>query len=73
MIRNMLTEMLEHFGLQIERRHTSIRPGVTRVDSHAGVASVFNADAARQKSDSIFFSNGTRRRVVIENNNDSLR
>jgi hypothetical protein len=67
MIRNMLTEMLAGFGLQMENRDTPPPPGVTRVDNHAAMTGIFNADAARQKSNSMFFSND-RRRVVIANN-----
>jgi hypothetical protein len=72
-MKNLLTEMLELFGLKIEQRDKSVPPGVTGVGSHADIASVFHADAARQRSDSMFFSLGARRRIVIEDNSAMLR
>jgi hypothetical protein len=69
---NLLNDMLELFGLKIERRDSSAPPGVTRVNSRADIAGIFDVDAARQRSESMFFSPGGRRRVVIPTNTDSL-
>jgi len=68
MIRNMISEMLSHLGLQIENRDARPPPGVTPVNDRAGISAVFLADAARQKAGSAFFSDGTQPRVVIPTN-----
>jgi hypothetical protein len=47
---DLLRGTLAFFGLQIERRDPP--PGVLPVDNCAAIASIFDADAARQQNDS---------------------
>jgi len=68
----ILDDALALFGLRIEHRRTSHHPGVRYADSHEVIASIFAADAARQKSNSVFFSGGGRRRAVIPSNASAL-
>lgn len=72
MIRNLISDMLDYFGTYIEQRRT--QPGVEHADSLGGIGGIFHSDAERQKSQSYYFSDGTRRRTaVIPTNTDYLR
>lgn len=69
-------DLLSHFGVHIEQApEVSLPPGMTveKVASLGAIGGVFARDAARQKAQSWYFNDGTRPRVIIENNTRSLQ
>jgi hypothetical protein len=59
---NLISEFLEHFGIKVEQPHTpALPPGMMleKVKTASAIARIFNSDAARQKSESYFFNDGT--------------
>lgn len=67
----ILDDALSLFGLKIEQRRNSPPPGVRYVDSYDMIANIFAA--ARQQSNSVFFSLGRRRRRHREQRRRSWR
>jgi hypothetical protein len=72
MFTGFFARLFAGFGIVVENRSTASPPGTTPVRNCAAITSTFLADAARQQSESMFFNQGVRPRVVIENNSADL-
>jgi hypothetical protein len=51
----MIRELLQFFGVRIERRQP---PGVRRATALDVIGEIFDSDALRQQSDSLYFHRG---------------
>jgi hypothetical protein len=70
----MISEFFDRIvaRLGIAENRSTASPSATPVRDCAAITSTFLADAARQQSQSTFFNQGLRPRVVIENNSADL-
>ncbi len=66
MFTDFFDDLLARFGIAVEKPASP--PGVAQVRDYSAITSIFRADAARQQSESAFFNEGMRPRIVIENN-----
>ncbi len=69
MFTDFFDDLLARFGIAFEKRSPS---EATQVRDCSAITQLFLGDAARQQSESAFFNQGLRPRIVIENNSAAL-